>query len=183
MAILLAKNGGLYMLMKAFLALIFAFSCFGLTLDYDTFEASFVQTVKNKSGKKIEYSGKIVAKKPGLALWEYTKPVRKSVYIKDESVIVYEPELSQAKYLRKKGNISLDSILKNAKSEGANEYSAKDGDITYRFKVSDNMIERLHYKDSLENDTDIVFKERKKNIAIKNSTFDFKPSPDIDIVK
>ena len=45
------------------------------------------------------------------------------------------------------------------------------------------MIERLHYKDSLENDTEIVFKERKKNIAIKNSTFDFKPSPDIDIVK
>jgi outer membrane lipoprotein carrier protein len=171
------------MLIKAFLPLIFAVSCFALTLDYETFEASFTQIIKNKSGKKIEYSGKLVAKKPGLALWEYIKPVKKSVYIKDDSVIVFEPELSQAKYLKKKGNISLDTMLKNAKAEGANEYSAKDGDITYHFKVSDNMIERVYYKDSLENDTEIVFKERKKNLSVKNGIFDFKPTPDIDVIK
>lgn len=182
-AILLAKNGGLYMLMKAFLSLIFAVSCFGLTLNYDTFEANFVQTIKNKSGKKIEYVGKLTAKKPSLALWQYTKPVKKSVYIKNDSVIVYEPELSQAKYLKKKGNISLDSILKNAKAEGTNEYSAKDGDITYYFKVSDGMIEKLHYKDSLENDTEIIFKDRKKNMSVKSDLFDFKPTPDIDIIR
>lgn len=171
------------MFKKAFLSLIFASGCFALTLDYETFEANFVQTIKNKSGKKIEYAGKLIAKKPSRALWEYQKPVKKTVYIKDESVVIYEPELAQAKYLKKKGNISLDAILKNAKPEGKDEYSAKDGDITYRFRVSDNMIERLSYRDSLENDTEIVFSNRKKNISVKSDAFDFKPSADIDIIK
>ncbi len=171
------------MFKKAFICGAFALSCFGLSFDYDTFEASFVQTIKNKSGKKIEYSGRLIAKKPSQALWEYQKPIKKSVFVKDETVIVYEPELSQAKYLKKKSQISLESILKNAKPEGGDEYSAKSGDITYKFKVSNNMIERLTYKDSLDNDTEIVFKDRRKNTAVSDKVFDFKPGADIDIIK
>lgn len=171
------------MFKKAFISLLIASGCFALSFDYDTFEATFTQTVKNKSGKKIEYAGKLIAKKPNRAVWEYTKPIKKSVFVKDDVVIIFEPELLQAKYLRKKGMVSLESILKNAKSEGNDMYSARDGDITYRFKVSDNMIEKLTYRDSLENDTEIVFKERKKNIQVSEKTFDFKPGPEIDIIK
>ena len=51
--------------MKKFLLLLaFATSMFAFSIDYDGFEADFVQTVKNKSGKKIEYYGKLKAKKP-----------------------------------------------------------------------------------------------------------------------
>lgn len=171
------------MIKKVFIFAIFAGYLFGLSFDYDSFEANFVQTVTNKSGKKIVYSGKIIAKKPNLALWEYTKPTKKSVFLNDEGVIIYEPELFQAKYLKKRNSVSLESILKKAKPEGKNEYSAKDGDTIYHFSVSDNMIERLTYKDSLENDTEIVFSNRKKNIPIANKTFEFTPAPDIDIIK
>jgi len=168
---------------KVFICTALAASLFGLSFDYESFEANFVQTVKNKSGKKIVYSGRLAAKKPSLALWEYTKPVKKSVFVNDESVIIYEPELSQAKYLKKRNSISLESILKKAKPEGKDEYSAKDGDTTYRFSVSSGMIEKLTYKDSLENDTEIIFSNRKKNIPIANKSFEFTPTPDIDIIK
>jgi len=171
------------MIKKVFICAIFAGSLFGLSFDYDTFEANFVQTIKNKSGKKIVYSGKITAKKPNLAIWEYTKPIKKSVFVNDESVVIYEPELSQAKYLKKRASVSLESILKKAKPEGKDEYSAKDGDVTYRFSVSGNMIEKLTYKDSLENDTEIIFSNRKKNIPLNNKSFEFVPTSDIDIIK
>lgn len=171
------------MFKKLFLCAILASGCFAVSFDYDTFEATFTQTIKNKSGKKIEYKGKLTAKKPSLALWEYLKPMKKSVFISSESVIIYEPELAQAKYLRKKSSISLESVLKNAKPEGGNSYSAKDGDITYHFTVSNNMIDRLTYKDSLENDTEIIFSNRKKNIQVSEKIFEFKPTADIDIIK
>jgi len=168
---------------KVFVSIIFGVTLFGLSFDYDTFEASFTQTIKNKSGKKIEYSGRVVAKKPNLALWEYTKPVKKTVYINSDNVIVYEPALTQAKYLKKRGSLSLESILAKAKLDTENEYVAKDGDVTYRFSVSNNMIEKLTYKDSLENDTEIIFANRKKNTAVSNAVFTFNPPPDIDILK
>ncbi len=171
------------MIRKIFVFISLSISVFALSFDYETFEASFVQTITNKLGKKIVYSGKIIAKKPNYALWEYTKPVKKSVYVNNDTIIVYEPLLSQAKYLKKKNAISLDEILKKAKHEGGDEYSAKDGDITYRFSVSNNMIERLTYKDSLENDTEIIFSNRKKNTPISNKVFEFNPTPDIDIIK
>lgn len=89
------------MIKKVFVSIIFWRKSFGLSFDYDTFEASFTQTIKNKSGKKIEYSGRVVAKKPNPA-WEYTKNPSKTVYINSDSVIVYEPALAQAKYLKKR---------------------------------------------------------------------------------
>lgn len=171
------------MIRKIFVFISLSISVFALSFDYETFEANFVQSIKNKSGKKIVYSGKVIAKKPNYAVWEYTKPVKKIVYVNNDTVIIYEPLLSQAKYLKKKNSVSLDAILKKAKPEGNDEYSAKDGDITYKFKVKDNMIERLTYKDSLENDTEIVFSERKKNSAVSQKTFEFTPSADIDIIK
>lgn len=171
------------MVKKLFLIVSIVHTLFALSFDYDSFEANFIQTIKNRAGKQIEYRGKITAKKPALALWEYTKPVKKSVYIKDDSVIVYEPQLSQAKYLKKRGDISLESILKKAKAEGVNSYVAKDGDTTYHFSVSNDMIERLTYKDSLDNDTEILFFDRKKNISVPTSIFDFKPPEGTDILK
>lgn len=171
------------MIKKIFIVLLLAANLFALSFDYETFEATFTQTVKNKSGKKIEYTGKIAAKKPDMALWEYKKPIKKSVYINKDEVIVYEPLLSQAKYLKKKSSVSLESILKNAKKEGENLYSAKDGDVVYKFSVSNDMIERLTYKDSLDNEAEILFSSRKKNVNLPTSTFVFNPPADTDIIK
>lgn len=171
------------MIRKILIAGILISGCFGINLEYDTFEAEFVQKVKNKSGKTIVYSGKLIAKKPDLALWEYVKPIKKSVYLNKDTLIVYEPLLLQAKYLKKSGSISLDGILKGAKILAKDEYIAKDGDTTYKFKVSDNMIERLTYTDSLENDTEIIFSNRKKNISLPQKLFVFTPPTDIDIIK
>ncbi len=67
---------------KILLLLTFAASMFAFTIDYDGFEADFVQTVKNKSGKKIEYFGKLKAKKPDKGVWEYLKPVKKNSFCK-----------------------------------------------------------------------------------------------------
>ena len=156
---------------------------FAFSIDYDGFEADFVQTVKNKSGKKIEYYGKLKAKKPDKGVWEYSKPVKKTVFVNGDSVIVYEPLLSQAKYLKKRNSISLDAILKNAKQNNDGTFSTKDGDITYNFSVSSGMVEKLWYKEAMDNDVTIAFDDRKKNQSIPNSTFEFKPSAEIDIIK
>ncbi len=98
-------------------------------------------------------------------------------------MIVYEPLLFQAKYLKKRNSISLDAILKNAKQNSDGTFSAKEGDITYNFTVSSGMVEKLWYKDALDNDVTIAFDGRKKNHSIPNSAFEFKPSADIDIIK
>ncbi len=84
---------------------------------------------------------------------------------------------------KKRGSLSLESILAKAKLDTENEYVAKDGDVTYRFSVSNNMIEKLTYKDSLENDTEIIFANRKKNTNVSSAVFTFNPPPDIDILK
>ena len=116
-------------------------------------------------------------------MWEYSKPVKKTVFVNGDSVIVYEPLLSQAKYLKKRNSISLDAILKNAKQNNDGTFSTKDGDITYNFSVSSGMVEKLWYKDAMDNDVTIAFDGRKKNQSIPNSTFEFKPSAEIDIIK
>ena len=57
-------------------------------LDINSFEADFNQVITDDKGKKLSYSGHIVASKPQYALWSYKEPVKKDVYITPRYVTV-----------------------------------------------------------------------------------------------
>ena len=83
--------------MKKILFLIFIFTNIyaQINLDINSFSADFTQEISDENNKIVKYVGKINAKKPKLAMWSYSKPVEKKVYIEKNSVVVIEPELEQ----------------------------------------------------------------------------------------
>ena len=61
----------------------------------DSFKADFIQTVTDDKAKTLTYKGKVIASKPQNALWNYTDPVTKDIYINHHSITVVEPEIEQ----------------------------------------------------------------------------------------
>ena len=81
---------------KALLLLLFLSDLFaGIPLNFSSFQADFIQQIDDESKKIVKYYGKVYAKKPKTALWKYTKPIKKDVYINDNAVVIVEPELEQ----------------------------------------------------------------------------------------
>ena len=86
--------------MKRYLGLIvglgISVSSWGVeVIKFSTLSAEFTQSVATEKST-LSYGGKLYLKKPDKALWVYTKPVLKEIYITKNQVIVHEPKLKQA---------------------------------------------------------------------------------------
>ena len=82
--------------MKYLALLIFIFSQLTAGLqDLNSYQARFTQTIMNTEASRLTYEGTFSAKKPHYALWVYTKPLPKSVYLLDDEITIIEPELEQ----------------------------------------------------------------------------------------
>jgi len=148
-----------------------------------SFEADFLQTVTNESGKTIEYKGKVFIKNNGKVLWKYFEPVVKNVFLIDDLVIVDEPELEQAIYTKLEKSIDMIKLLKEAKKIEENLFESNLYDVEYLIKIKDDKISSLSYKDELANSIEIKFLNNKQNIEIKDSVFQFLPPDYYDIIE
>jgi outer membrane lipoprotein carrier protein len=169
--------------MRLLFILILPIYLLALSADFDTLSADFTQTVTNEHKKEIVYSGDLSIKKPDKAIWRYSKPIKKDVYIYGTLVIVYEPELAQAVYMTKKNLPNINSLLKNAVVVGENRYKAKNDGRDIFFDMKDGVPHSITYHDDMDNAVEIKLSNQKKNIPVSNSAFEFVAPTGTDIIK
>ncbi len=138
-----------------------------------TFQASFSQSIINKSGKEIIYTGYLYIKHPSSILWEYNEPIKKYVYINNIHVTIIEPDLEQAIISNLEKEINLIKLLKDSKQLSENIYEAEMYSTKYTITVVDNIFEKIEYKDELDNKITINFTNIKQNKEITDEIFKF----------
>ncbi|PID47369.1 MAG: outer membrane lipoprotein chaperone LolA [Proteobacteria bacterium] len=152
-------------------------------LDFDSISSDFTQTITSPEGSKIKYEGTFYAKKPYLALWHYTKPIEKSIYISNKDVLVVEPELDQVIVSKMENMPNISSILKNAKKISKNLYQTSFEDVVYNILVKNDKPESISYMDKLENKVSIDFSKTKINIKLKDNLFLYQIPKGYDIIR
>jgi outer membrane lipoprotein carrier protein len=74
-------------------------------------------------------------------------------------------------------------MIKNAKKINNNTYMAIYKDSKFKIKTKENKIESISYKDELENNIVISFKNQKQNEKIEVSEFKPKIPLDYDVIQ
>ena len=153
--------------MRFFIVLFAIVLSFGIELP-EKFSADFNQTIVSDR-KTLHYSGKVYYKNNEI-VWEYTKPYKKTIWVKDK-IYVYEPDLMQVTVIEKK-EANLITLIKHAKKTAKNQYIAKYNGIEYHFKLSGKYPKIIYYTDKMGNIVKVVFfnikKEVNKNIFTPN---------------
>jgi len=166
-----------------FVSLLIFAPLFAINLKTQTIKAEFIQTITDDRNSTITYSGNMLAKRPNLAMWHYTKPVQKTVYITAEKVTVVEPELEQAIIKRLDNSIDILAILAAAKKEGPNRYVAFYNHQQYHIVMEGDAIKSIRYTDAFDNTITIVFSDQEINRTIDDSRFDASIPEGFDIIK
>lgn len=148
-----------------------------------TLKMNFKQSITYDSGKKTTYSGIIHIKKPHFIKWEYIYPMKRNIYIKKQKVTLDEPELEQVSYLKIEKKLELFKIFKQARKISKHNYIAKAQGKEYKINYQTRLINKITFKDELENDVRMVFTKHRKNITYKNGFFTFSPPSHYDILK
>lgn len=158
---------------------LFAFSIEKL----DTFQADFVQSIVNQSGKKIQYSGKVFIKKPLKILWRYNDPISKDVFLINNHVTIIEPDLEQAIFSTLKNEINILQILQHGKRVGENQFESIIYNKPYQFFIEDDKLTTIKYKDDVDNQVMITFSNIVQNKMIKDSIYKFSIPDEYDIIR
>jgi len=154
-----------------FLSYFLVSSLFAEFLDISSFHANFKQVVTDEDNKTLVYTGSLQAKKPQFALWYYKTPIKKSIYIRDNQVLVIEPELEQVIIKNIPENFDFFHILNNAKQIKPNIYVATIDSKHYTINLLNGVISSIGYADDFGNKVQILFSEQSQNGEIKDITF------------
>jgi len=167
---------------KIFFLLSLGISLFGLNLDLENFSADFKQDLHDENNKEINYYGHIYAKYPSLSLWQYKKPIQKSIYINDRIVTIIEPDLEQAIIQKMENEIDLLKILQSAKKVKKDTYETTFNDTVYTIYIHNQIPLAIEYKDKFDNIIKITFLQQDINTNLKKSLFHPIIDPDYDII-
>lgn len=146
-----------------------------------TFEADFTQSISN-SQKTIKYTGHLYVKKPNNLLWVYIKP-QKKVYINAQTAIIEETRLQQTIISSLDKEINFLNILNSATTIKQNLLEAKIKGVSYFLYLNEQGIEKITYKDSLENDIEIKFTNQKINHSLSDGLFKYNLPKGFDVVR
>jgi outer membrane lipoprotein carrier protein len=149
----------------------------------NSFEADFKQNIVDDKNKAIIYYGHVKATKPQFALWTYTKPINKKVYLLEDKAVIIEPELEQAIIKKIGGNFDFFRLIKQAKKIKNDEYLAHYNNTTFFIKTKNNSIESISYKDEFENKVIIDFTNQIINKKIDEKEFAPNIPGDYDVIK
>jgi len=147
------------------------------------FEANFTQNIVDDKNKTITYKGYVKAAKPQYALWQYTSPVNKQVYILPHKIVVVEPELEQAIVKRLGDNLDFFSLMKNAKKIDTQHYIAYFRDKKYFITIDKERLISISYKDAFDNSIKIDFTHEKIDKKIEKKSFLPNIPEDYDLIK
>ncbi len=170
--------------MKYILTLLLSYTLSFASFDtLNSFEADFTQSVTDDKDKSLVYKGHIIASKPQNALWNYTKPIKKDVYINNFSVTVIEPEIEQVIIRKIESNFDFFSMVQNAKKIDENRYEANYKESKFIITTKNELIESISYIDEFENRVKIVFENQKQNEKINLELFVPKYPLEFDIIR
>ncbi|VAY88044.1 Outer membrane lipoprotein carrier protein LolA [hydrothermal vent metagenome] len=138
-----------------------------------TYQAKFIQKIKNPSGTTILYDGTVYIKQPNKMLWRYKTPIKKDVYMDDLNITINEPELEQVIYTTLTSEINLITFLNNPDLI----------DDKYSLKFENNRLLSIIYNDDMENNITILFEDIELNKKIPDQLFQFIAPLDYDIIE
>jgi len=168
---------------QKFLLLLLTTASFANINNINSLEADFIQKIVDDKNQTIIYHGHIKAKKPQYALWQYIKPIQKSVYILENQAIIVEPELEQVIIKKIGSNFNFFELINNAKKITENKYLARYNNTTFIIQTKNGSIISISYKDELENSVVIDFTNQLENKKLDNK--EFKPTipDDYDVIR
>jgi len=148
-----------------------------------SFQAKFTQTITSNSNDIIEYKGEVFIKNSGKILWKYKTPIEKNVYINNNSIIIDEPDLEQAIFTQLENEINIMQIFKDAKKISNDTYSSIIDGIQYLIFTKNSKVEKISYKDILENSIEINFFNIIQNENIEDNIFVFNAPSNYDLIR
>lgn len=152
--------------------------------DIRSIEADFLQIIESEDGIPAQYSGKILAKAPSKVKWDYTTPLKKSIYMQEGEVLIYEPDLEQVSHSSLRDKSDFISIIKSAKLQSDGAYHAKIDNIIYKLYVDKaNKPERIEFVDNMGAKTTLKLSNVKLNKALSDKIFIFNIPKGVDIVE
>ena len=164
------------------LFLLFAFADAKI-VDFKTIKSDFIQTVTNDQNKTIVYEGSFYATQEQKAIWIYTKPVEKKIYFSKSKVLIIEPELEQAIITNLENTPNIAELIRSAKETSPNHYVTRYMDTSYTIITEGSTIEKIHYKDKLENSVEIRFSNQSTNLFLDDELFKAQIPKGYDIVR
>ena len=167
---------------KTLIATILSVGCFANINTINQFEADFTQNIVDDNNKTIVYKGHIRASKPQYALWQYTQPVEKEIYIRDNRVIMIEPELEQVIYKTMDSSFNFFSMINKAKKVTKNVYEATFRDKHFFIVMEDDKIKSITYHDEFDNKITIEFSNEIINKEIPKEVFEANIPNDFDVI-
>ena len=165
------------------LLLFMATAAFASLNNINSFEADFKQNIVDDQNKTIAYYGHVKATKPQYALWTYTKPIDKQVYILENQAIIVEPELEQAIIKKIGNNFDFFRLIKNAKRIKDDVYLARYNNTTFIITTQKNSILSIAYKDEFENSVTIDFSNQIVNKKMNKKGFAPTIPDEYDIIR
>lgn len=166
-----------------FLLIIFFTLSFASLNELNSFEADFKQSITDEKDKVLTYSGHMVALKPQNAIWNYTKPVKKDIYVNSYSVTVIEPEIEQVIIRKIDFNLDFFKMIQNAKEIEKNRFLALYKEKKFTIITQNNTIKSISYIDEFENRVEIIFENQKQNREIDIEIFQPMIPSEYDIIR
>lgn len=170
--------------MKHFLLLLFFVGLlFGKIENFKTIQSDFTQKVTNDQNQTIVYSGKFYATQHKKALWIYEKPISKKIYFQNTQVLIIEPELEQVIITTLENTPNMALLIQEAKEVSPNKHITKYMDTTYTIITNKELIEKISYKDKLENQVEILFSHQSINLFLDDVLFQAEIPKGYDVVR
>lgn len=166
-----------------FLFLFFHISLFANFIEIHSFSANFKQIITDEKNKKLVYTGSLRAKEPQSALWFYKTPVKKSIYIRENRVLVIEPELEQVIIKNIPANFDFFHMIQNAKEVKKNMYVAMIDAKAYTIIISKGVVSSISYSDDFGNSVKILFSKQSQNTKINDTIFNPIIPSEYDIIQ
>ncbi len=168
-----------------YLLLLLAFvpALLGFSKSIYSFSGPFEQRIIDDQNKTIIYRGHVWAKRPDKALWRYTEPIEKDVYIRGHRVIVIEPDLEQAIIKKINNDIDFFALIASARLVGEETYEADYADQVFTIRLDHGIIQSIEYLDPFENSVILSFSDQQQNKMIDDKKFTVTIPRSYDIIK
>jgi len=151
-------------------------------MNITSFEAAFEQVIRDDKGKELTYNGHIIATSPQYAIWKYSTPIKKTMFIQPNLITIVEPEIEQVIIKNIPSYFDFFTIIKHAKKITEDKYETIIKNVKYTIQTDKGLIKAVSYYDEFENFVKITFNEQIQNKII--SKIIFKPfyPKDYDVI-
>jgi len=150
-------------------------------INIHTLKSRFIQKVINEQNRTLQYEGVIYFKAPNLLRWEYTYPLKKSVFVHGNEAVVIEPELEQV-LVKRVNTPTFFSLLKNAQEITPNHFVTTYQKDRYHIYLKNGVIVKVTYTDRFGNRGIIEFLNPKQNKHLDLGVFSYHIDPKFDVI-